>query len=330
MERRDAIENKGREVRKFLKDVKTEKVQYGLSLIGVNPSEIVNQQTIQWPEPYSGSWNYTERDDGIILGYQHVSLIPGSFVVLTCPSYRMYTYEAGFLYDAPLDVNRCEDAIRNLEVKPIKLLFNDVTDITYSDEKITLTAGTSDSYGEISGTTTDSSLSLDGGALGGSIGSGTFDGSISMTRSQEGVIKEIAAEATIKILTRNEVEPLRTKLTPIDINNKEVMSDLHDRPGLFLEQATEDEIEVKKLKDLYQSMKANLQNKINYEHELKKVANNDRFASSDLSDDAYKIFLTTDFEIQKNDVLEKFVVDEKLFGTVEEALKHADELYKNR
>jgi hypothetical protein len=108
------------------------------------------------------------------------------------------------------------------------------------------------------------------------------------------------------------------------------MSDLHDRPGLFLEQATEDEIEVKKLKDLYQSMKANLQNKINYEHELKKVANNDRFASSDLSDDAYKIFLTTDFEIQKNDVLEKFVVDEKLFGTVEEALKHADELYKNR
>jgi hypothetical protein len=329
-EKHVGIKNKSSEIRKCFHDLKKKKIQHALSLIDVNTSEIVNQQTIQWPKPYFGSWEAVDRDDGIISGYQHVCLIPSGFIVLTCPSYRIYNHRPGFLYDGSLNVNYCKEAIGNLEIKTIKLLFDDVADITYADEKITLSAGKSDSYGEISGTTTESSMSVDGGALGGSIGSGTFDGSISMAGSQGGVIKDLTAESTIKLLAENGVELLEIKLAPIDVNNEHVLRELQRIPFSFLEDAAEDEAEIKKLKGLYQLMKAHLQKKKSYENTLKEVSNKDRFASSDLSDDAYKIFLTKEFNIEKNDVLQSFVVTEKLFDTIEDALVYADGLYRNR
>ncbi len=45
--------------------------------------------------------------------------------------------------------------------------------------------------------------------------------------------------------------------------------------------------------------------------------------TKDINDDRYKIFLTKKYAIEKNDVLNKFICNEKLFGTVEEALNYA-------
>lgn len=46
----------------------------------------------------------------------------------------------------------------------------------------------------------------------------------------------------------------------------------------------------------------------------------------DLSSDAYKLFLSKKFDIQKNDVFGKFVCQEKMYLTIDEALIYAHEL----
>lgn len=48
--------------------------------------------------------------------------------------------------------------------------------------------------------------------------------------------------------------------------------------------------------------------------------------SRDLNDDAYKLFLSKKYDIQKNDVFGKFVCREKMFPSIEEALAYAHQL----
>lgn len=50
----------------------------------------------------------------------------------------------------------------------------------------------------------------------------------------------------------------------------------------------------------------------------------------DFTNDAYKIYLTKAYQIEKNDTLGKFVCTERLFSTVDEALVYADYLEKNK
>jgi hypothetical protein len=52
----------------------------------------------------------------------------------------------------------------------------------------------------------------------------------------------------------------------------------------------------------------------------------DSFPDKDLSNDAYKIYLVKKYEIEKNDVLSKFICNDKLFATVDEALEFAHSL----
>jgi hypothetical protein len=54
------------------------------------------------------------------------------------------------------------------------------------------------------------------------------------------------------------------------------------------------------------------------------------YISTDLSDDAYKIWLGKTFEITRNDLFEKYECDNTLFDTLEEALEHADSLNQSR
>ncbi len=51
-----------------------------------------------------------------------------------------------------------------------------------------------------------------------------------------------------------------------------------------------------------------------------------RFMSPDLTTDAYRLFLVKKYKIEKNDALGKMVVGERLFDTIDEALKYADGL----
>lgn len=48
--------------------------------------------------------------------------------------------------------------------------------------------------------------------------------------------------------------------------------------------------------------------------------------SRDLGNDAYKLFLSKKYDIQKNDVFDKFVCKEKMYPTIEEALIYAHDL----
>ena len=48
-----------------------------------------------------------------------------------------------------------------------------------------------------------------------------------------------------------------------------------------------------------------------------------------LSNDAYKIFLVKKYDISKNDVLDKFIVMDKLFPTIDAALEAAHEIYSS-
>ena len=48
--------------------------------------------------------------------------------------------------------------------------------------------------------------------------------------------------------------------------------------------------------------------------------------SRDLDNDAYKLFLSKKYDIQKNDVFAKFVCQEKMYPTIEEALIYAHSL----
>ncbi len=48
----------------------------------------------------------------------------------------------------------------------------------------------------------------------------------------------------------------------------------------------------------------------------------------EISNDAYKIYLTQKYNIQKNDVLESYVCDSKLFTSVDEALVYARDVDK--
>ena len=47
-----------------------------------------------------------------------------------------------------------------------------------------------------------------------------------------------------------------------------------------------------------------------------------------LDNDAYKIYLSKKYTIEKNDALGKIIVKDKLFGSIEEALRYADECEK--
>ena len=46
----------------------------------------------------------------------------------------------------------------------------------------------------------------------------------------------------------------------------------------------------------------------------------------ELSNDAYRLWLTSRYAIQRNDVLDRYVVGERLFPSIDEALHHASEL----
>jgi len=48
--------------------------------------------------------------------------------------------------------------------------------------------------------------------------------------------------------------------------------------------------------------------------------------SRDLNNDAYKLFLSKKYEIQKNDVFDKFVCQEKMYPTIDEDMKYAHDL----
>lgn len=48
----------------------------------------------------------------------------------------------------------------------------------------------------------------------------------------------------------------------------------------------------------------------------------------DVRSEAYQLYLTKKFNIEKNTVLEKYVVADQLFNTLEDALKHTDILNK--
>ena len=48
--------------------------------------------------------------------------------------------------------------------------------------------------------------------------------------------------------------------------------------------------------------------------------------SRNLADDSYKLFLSDKYSIERNEVFDKFVCAGSMFETLEEALKHADEL----
>lgn len=52
----------------------------------------------------------------------------------------------------------------------------------------------------------------------------------------------------------------------------------------------------------------------------------DSFPDKNLSNDAYKIYLVKKYEIEKNDVLAKFICNDRLFATVDEALEFAHSL----
>ena len=52
----------------------------------------------------------------------------------------------------------------------------------------------------------------------------------------------------------------------------------------------------------------------------------DDFLDKDLTNDAYKIYLVKKYEIEKNDVLSKFICNNRLFATVDEALEFAHSL----
>ena len=49
---------------------------------------------------------------------------------------------------------------------------------------------------------------------------------------------------------------------------------------------------------------------------------------SNLSNDSYILFLTKKFDIQKNDLLQKYVVGDKLYATLEDALEVCHQLYQ--
>lgn len=46
----------------------------------------------------------------------------------------------------------------------------------------------------------------------------------------------------------------------------------------------------------------------------------------DLADDAYKLYLSDKYNVQKNDLFDKYVCNEQMFDSLEEALAHADSL----
>jgi hypothetical protein len=52
--------------------------------------------------------------------------------------------------------------------------------------------------------------------------------------------------------------------------------------------------------------------------------------NKDLNNDEYKIFLTKKYKIQFNDALGKFIVKDKLFDAIADALIYADELEKSK
>jgi hypothetical protein len=57
------------------------------------------------------------------------------------------------------------------------------------------------------------------------------------------------------------------------------------------------------------------------------LPSNGRFnGSKDLNSDAYKIYLVKKWSIEKNDALNKFILKDKLFDSIEEATKHANDL----
>ena len=59
-------------------------------------------------------------------------------------------------------------------------------------------------------------------------------------------------------------------------------------------------------------------------NEVEEVAEELKFLGDrDLSNDAYKIFLSKKYDIQKNDVFSKFVCQENMFPTIDEALIYA-------
>lgn len=279
-------------------------------LIDVKESKQINSNALNWS------------------GEAIVFLIDDGFIVSRFPHYELeINIHTGIGVDK--NIEKYKNEITNLKIATTKYEFDDIVDITYSEEKITVNAGSSASSGSISGTTTSSTFNMSDGDVGASFSEGTFDGNIAMEGTQGGVAKELTTEASLKIFAKNKPDPIELKLTPIDMSDSFIVDELKRIPAKFITDAHKNEAEVAKLKTLFQAMTAHMKRKETLQNGQKKRLESEKYASSKLSDDAYKIFLTNEFEIQKNDVLEKFIVNEKLFDTVEEALKHADGLYRN-
>ena len=305
-------------------DINMDKIENTISVLG---GEVCNLCWIANDLVDEGEIEKANNNPNNLAGETTVCFIEDGFIIL---EYPFHSVRIGEHFDNHLkDTQEFKNEIDKLEYSARKLGFDDIVDITYSDEKVTVNSGTSSVSGEMAGTTTSSTFHMSDGDFGASFGKGTFAGDISMDGTQGGVSKDLTAEATLKIFTANQGEPIELNLIPIDMSDYDTIENLQTMPDEFIRHAHKDEEEVRKLQNLFQAMTAHMKRKDTLEEKKRELENKDRFSNSDLSDDAYKIFLTKKFSLEKNDVLNKYVVNERLFDTVEDALAHADELYRN-
>jgi hypothetical protein len=226
--------------------------------------------------------------------------------------------------------NKNIEAMDQLKIEPVKILFDEILDISYDEQTVGIGTGQSSSSGAISADITSSSAHMSDGDFGISLGKGKMRGTLMLSGQQSELSRDFTISASLKIFTTHKSQPFEISIEVIDSSSRyeEGSPNLHTLrtdPDWAFEHYESYHAPVYELRELYASISAHVKRKEALLAERLKL----EFATSTLADDAYKIFLTEQFPIKRNDLLGKFVLHNKIFNSIDDALEFADVLFKN-
>jgi hypothetical protein len=259
-----------------------------------------------------------------IVGDEHFSWKSGGYEVLLLRDGRIAVIS--YAYFHPYSANQTEIAIPDedscLSLRVV--IPRNVRDVLYKKEVISVYSGRGKTSGSFSGTASTKTISLLGSDMAAGISEGHFSGSIDTSSKEGGLTFEFPTYASIEILLNDSVESIHIGVScGVSFDDKDMLENLYD-PGCTEEWLGHEIFyEVSVLESLCVKMKTQVSSIASNFEKLKTI---EKYAGSSLDDDSYKLFLSSRYAIQKNDLFEKYVVSERMFESLDAALEfaHAD------
>lgn len=320
------------DVERILEDLyhikKWEMIDNALSLNEVNKDDIVKEASI-WKDAWNiytinalmggMSENHSDRCEEDFLFVSNDYLF-----VFSKPSLEIYL---GVAVDfAKEEVESFIDKVKSVEGSFRSYEISRVSSVSYSEDRISLDTGKSYSTGNLLAKISSTGIQ---------IGAANFEtsdlhGALSLSGTQSGFSVEIITKAKLEIYITDPnrdgdciKESFEVKF--LDISDYYTMENLKASPEEFISQIDLVEEMLSPIRDFAAHITRVSDGNSS---KISEIRERDKYINYNLDDEAYIIYLVKRYNIEKNNTLNKFIVVDRMFESIEDALLYADKIFR--